>query len=201
MMELIHSLTDWLLDFSDSQWAILILGLLSFSESIFFPIPPDPLLIAMGIIEPGNVLWLSLVVTVSSVLGAIVGHFLGKKLGRPLARRIFDEKKLSKVELLFTKYGSWAILMAAFTPIPYKIFTVLAGVVNMDRRTFIIASIVGRGIRFFLLGGLIFAFGDAIESFLNTDFNLVTVLIGLVLVVVFCFVVIGVNRYRSKKSS
>lgn len=200
MMELIHSLTDWLLDFSDSQWAILILGLLSFSESIFFPIPPDPLLIAMGIIEPSNVLWLSLVVTLSSVLGAIVGHFIGKKLGRPLARRIFDEEKLSKVEGLFTKYGSWAILMAAFTPIPYKVFTVLAGVLNMDRRTFVIASIIGRGTRFFLLGGLIFAFGDTIESFVNTDFNLITVLIGLVLIVVLCIVVLCINRYHSRKS-
>ena len=200
-MELIHSLTDWLLDFSDSQWAVLILGLLSFSESIFFPIPPDPLLIAMGIIEPSNALWLSLVVTVSSVLGAVVGHFLGKKLGRPLALRIFDETKLSKVEDLFTKYGSWAILMAAFTPIPYKVFTVLAGVLNMDRRTFVIASIVGRGTRFFLLGGLIFTFGDTIESFVNTDFNLVTVLTGLVLIFVLVIVVLCINRYHSRKSS
>lgn len=183
MIELFRSLSDWMLDFADSDLAILILAISSFTESIFFPIPPDPLLIGIAVRQPENAIWLAALVTVSSVAGAFVGHWLGKRFGRPILRRIVSEKKIAAVEGMFSKYGAWAILVAAFTPIPYKVFTITAGMLGMDRRSFIIASLIGRGARFFLIGGLILVFGDEIEVFIEDNFELMTLAFTAALIV------------------
>ena len=172
-----------MLDFAYSDLAILILAISSFTESIFFPIPPDPLLIGIAVRQPENAIWLAALVTVSSVAGAFVGHWLGKRFGRPILRRIVSEKKIAAVEGMFNKYGAWAILIAAFTPIPYKVFTITAGMLGMDRRSFIIASLIGRGARFFLIGGLILVFGDEIEVFIEDNFELMTLAFTAALIV------------------
>ena len=174
MIEWFRELSHWMLDFADSDLAILVLAISSFTESIFFPIPPDPLLIGIAVRQPENAIWLAALVTVSSVAGAFVGHWLGQRFGRPLLRRIVSEKKIEAVERMFSKYGAWAILVAAFTPIPYKVFTITAGMLGMNRRSFLIASFIGRGARFFLLGGLIFVLGDEIEVFIEDNFELMT---------------------------
>ena len=183
MIEWFRDLSDWLLDFADSDRAVLILAISSFTESIFFPIPPDPLLIGIAVRQPENAIWLAALVTVSSVAGAFVGHWLGQRFGRPLLHRIVSEKKITAVEGMFSKYGAWAILVAAFTPIPYKVFTITAGMLGMDRRSFLIASLIGRGARFFLLGGLILVFGDEIEVFIEDNFELMTGAFAVVVIV------------------
>jgi membrane protein YqaA with SNARE-associated domain len=183
MIELLRGFSHWIEGFADSPWAVVILVVNSFSESIFNPIPPDPLLIGMAVINPNLALVYAGLVTISSVLGALVGHWLGLRFGRPLVLRFISVHKVDRVEAMFLKYGSWAILIAAFTPIPYKVFAISAGVLEMDRRPFLVVSIIGRGARFFLLGGLIFFFGEAMQDFIETRFEILTLLFSILLVV------------------
>lgn len=183
MIELIRGFSHWLEGFADNPWAIVVLVINSFTESIINPIPPDPLLIGMSLINPHLALLYAGLVTISSVLGALVGHWLGLRFGRPLVLKLVAANKIDRVEAMFQRYGSWAILIAAFTPIPYKVFAITAGVLEMDRRPFIVASIIGRGARFFLLSGLILFFGKAIQEFIETKFEPLTVLFSILLIV------------------
>lgn len=194
-MIMLHELSAWVLGFADSQWAIVALGLASFSESIFFPIPPDPLLVAMGLIRPNLALALAALVTVTSVAGAVVGHWLGKLLGRPLLLRFASESRVARVEGMFQKYGAGATLLAAFTPIPYKVFAITAGALGLDRRVFVLASIVGRGGRFMTQGFLLMLYGESIEAFISENFELLTLGVSVTLVGAFA-VWVAVHRLR-----
>ena len=200
MIELLHDLSDWTVGFADSDWAALALAVLSFCESIFFPVPPDPLLIGIGILQPENALWLAAVVTVSSVAGALVGHWLGKRLGRPLLNRIASENKVLAVERMFHRHGAPAILIAAFTPLPYKVFAISAGVLDMDRRMFVVTSLIGRGARFFLLGGLIFFYGDSVQDFIQRNFDLLTIASGVAVAVIAVLAALYMHQRRSPKA-
>ena len=193
MRELFHDLTDWTLQAADSEWAIALLALVAFSESVVFPIPPDPLLIAVGVASPGSAIWVAALVTIASVSGAYIGHWLGRKIGRPLLRRLVSESKTERAEVLFNRYGVWAILVAAFTPIPYKVFTILAGIMNLPIRPFLLASLIGRGARFMTIGVLVFLFGEEIQSFIEGNFELLTIAAGVGLVVL----VAGYLGYRN----
>ena len=174
MRDLLHDLTDWTLQLADSDWAVGLLLLVAFSESVIFPIPPDLLLIAVGIANPGSAIWVAALVTVASVGGAYVGHWLGRRVGRPLLDRLVSDSKIARAEALFSRYGAWAILVAAFTPIPYKVFTILAGILDLPVRSFMLASVVGRGARFLTIGVLIFLFGESIREFVEGNFELIT---------------------------
>ncbi len=184
MFELLHELADWTLRLADSDWAIALLALVAFSESIVFPIPPDPLLVAVGVANPSIAIWVAALVAVASVCGALVGYALGRRVGRPILRRIVSEDKTARAEAMFARYGAWAILVAAITPIPYKVFTVLAGVMELPLRPFIIASIVGRGARFLIIGALIYVFGESVQGFIDHNFELLTIAGGAALVAV-----------------
>ena len=162
MIEWLHDLSEWVVGFAGSDWAVLALAVTAFAESIFFPILPDPLLVAVALARQDLAIWLALLVTVSSVAGAVVGHWIGGKFGRPVLLRLFSEEVVEKTEHLLERYGVWATVLAAFTPIPYKVFAIAAGVLRLDRRIFVLASLVGRGLRFV------------------TNFELVTVAVGLV---------------------
>lgn len=197
MMELLTRLTDWVVDFAESDWAILILAVNSFTEAIFFPVPPDLLLIGIAVLDPDRALWLAGIVTVASVAGAVVGHWLGRRFGRPLLHRLVAESKILTVERLFQKYGAWAVLVAAFTPIPYKVFAIAAGALDLDRRRFVLVSLVGRGARFFAIGVLIFAFGEDIEDFIGDNFGLLTVAAAAVLMAGLGIVVLIARRRRA----
>ena len=174
MIDLYHRLSVWVVGFAESDWAVLILAVNSFTESIFFPVPPDVLLIGIAVLEPERALWLAGIVTVSSVAGAVVGHWLGRRWGRPLLHRLVSPAKTETVERLFRKYGAWAILLAAFSPVPYKVFAILAGVLELDRRSFVAASAAGRGARFFAIGVLVFFYGEEIEGFIGDNFEILT---------------------------
>jgi membrane protein YqaA with SNARE-associated domain len=195
MIELLRSFSHWVEGFADSPWAVVILFLNSFTESIFNPIPVDPLLVGMSVVNPNLALFYAALATAASVIGAVAGHWLGLRFGRPLVLKFISEKRVNRVEEMFQRYGSWAILIAAFTPIPYKVFAVTAGVLEMNRRPFIVASIIGRGARFFLLGGLIFFFGRSIQQFIEDRFELLTVLFS-ILLVVSVIVVFFIMRWR-----
>ena len=192
MRELYHDLTDWTLQAADSEWAIALLTLVAFSESIFFPIPPDPLVIAIGVASPGSAIWVAGLATIASVAGAYLGHWLGRKFGRPLLRRLVSQDKVDRAEALFNRYGVWTIILAAITPIPYKVFAILAGVMALPVRPFLIASVIGRGARLMTIGVLVFLFGEEIQVFIEANFELVAIAAGLGLVVV----VAGYLAYR-----
>ena len=188
-------MTDWLNGFADSEWSIVVLAVDSFTEAIFNPIPPDPLLIGISLINPGWALWLAAVVTITSVLGAVVGYWLGGRFGRPLLNRFVKKDKVDRVEKMFKTYGAWAVLLAAFTPIPFKIFTITAGMLNLNRRSFVLAAIAGRGARFFLIGGLVFFYGESIQGFISSRFEMIMVVSGVAALLAFTAFII-VSRYR-----
>ncbi len=184
-MEFLHGLSDWMLDWAASPWAPVALVIFAFWESSFFPIPPDPLLIAMAVARPELGLVYAAVATVASVAGAALGYFIGKRGGRPIVERLFKPDKVLLAQRLYQRYDVWAITVAAFTPIPFKVFTITAGVAELDFRRFILASIAGRGGRFFLVGGLVTIFGESIERWLDQYFEYVTVGFVVLLVVGF----------------
>ena len=198
MFDLLHDLSDWTLSLAESEWALVLLALVAFSESIFFPIPPDPLLIAIGIADPSMAIWAAALATLASVAGGIVGHYLGRRVGRPLLYKFVSEDKVSRAEALFERYGAWAILAAAITPIPYKVFTILAGVMNLRMRPFLLASLVGRSIRIMTVGVLIYLFGESVREFIDHNFELLTVgAMGMMIVMVLAYLVFRRMRLRT----
>jgi len=178
-MDIFHDLTIWFQSFAESDWAIVILAVGAFLESTISPIPPDPLLIPMSVIQPSLAIWFGVIATVSSVLGAIVGYWLGGRFGRPLLHRFVSPERVKSAESMFDKYGTWAILIAAVTPVPYKVFTILAGILRLDMKRFILASLIGRGARFLSLGLLLFLFGEDIQGFITDNFQKLSLLAGL----------------------
>ncbi len=147
-----HQLVDWTVAWSGSPYSVWALFLLAFAESSFFPIPPDVLLIAIGMAKPTSALWLALVCTAGSTVGGMLGFLIGKVGGRPLLLKIFKEKKVGVVDRYFEKYGVMAVGVAGFTPIPYKVFTISAGAFRMNFPKFVVISAISRGGRFFLVG-------------------------------------------------
>ena len=186
-MEYFDGLTTWFAAFAGSEWAVVVLAIATFLESIFSPIPPDPLLIPMSVLNPNMAIFYGLVATLSSVLGALVGHWLGSRFGRPVLSRFASNSKIDRAESLFDRFGGWAVLAAAVTPIPYKVFAVLAGVLKYDRKKFFIVSLIGRGVRFIGLGVLLFLFGEQIQIFIEDNLQSLS-LYGLAV-----FMVLGVG--------
>ncbi len=186
-MEYFDGLTTWFAAFAGSEWAVVVLAIATFLESIFSPIPPDPLLIPMSVLNPNMAILYGLVATLSSVLGALVGHWLGSRFGRPVLSRFASNSKIDQAESLFDRFGGWAVLAAAVTPIPYKVFAVLAGVLKYDRKKFFIVSLIGRGVRFIGLGVLLFLFGEHIQIFIEDNLQSLS-LYGLAV-----FMVLGVG--------
>ena len=174
-------ITEWMLSFSGSPWGVVVLAGNAASEAVFNPLPADPLLLAMSFLRPELALIYGAVCTVASVLGGIVGWVVGLKLGRPVAVRMLREERFAKVEGMFGTYGSWAILVAAISPIPYKFFAVGAGVMRFSIAKFVVVSVVGRGLRFMLIAGVIFWFGDAVVDVIQGRILVFSIGVGAVI--------------------
>ncbi|MEG9298593.1 YqaA family protein [Mangrovibacillus sp. Mu-81] len=191
MSELLHAFEAWLLDYG--IWGLI---LVSFADSSFFPIPPDVLLIPLAIANPENALLYALYTTAASVIGALFGWWIGKKLGRPILVYLFSEARIQKVEEYFMKYGPMALLIAGLTPVPYKIFTIFAGVSGVKIRVLVIWSIIGRGIRFFLEGAIILALGAKAKPFIEENFTMLTLAAGGILLLAYIiYLVIRKKRH------
>ncbi len=197
-MELVHDIVVWMVSWADSPYAALALFILAFWESSFFPLPPDPLLIAMAVADPARAPFYALICTVASVTGAMLGYFIGKKGGRPVVHRLFQEKRVRAAEKLYQRYDVWAVGAAAFTPIPYKVFTITAGIAELRFWPFVLVSIVGRGARFFLLGLAVYFFGPAIQNAIDQYFELLTISFLVLLVLGFVTVKYG-GEYLHRK--
>lgn len=174
-MELVHELYTWVVGWAGTPYAGVALFGIAFAESMIFPIPPDALMIPMMIAQPSLALVFAGIALVASVFGGIAGYGIGKKGGRPVMYRLFSDEKIRVVEHYYNKYDVWAISIAGFTPIPYKLFTISAGAFNLDLKRFMIASLIGRGGRFILVGGLIMLFGRQIQFFIDEYFDVAAI--------------------------
>lgn len=177
MSELLHVIEEWLLNYG-----VLGLIIVTFADSSFSPIIPEIVFIPLALANPDKVWIYAFYTTVASCLGALLGWFIGKKLGRPVLLRFIKEETIRKAESYFDKYGPVAILIAGFTPVPYKIFTVLSGVTNIRIRTLMFWSVIGRGGRFFLEAAIIAALGAKAKPFIEQNLTLLTLIGGAVII-------------------
>ena len=173
------------------------LFILAFMESSFFPIPPDFILIPMCLAQPEKALIFALVATIGSAIGGMFGYCIGKFGGRPALDFFFKKQqdKILEVERLYNKWGVWAVGAAAFTPIPYKIFTIASGVFKMNLLGFTIVSIVGRGMRFFIVATCLMFFGETIKANLELIITAVSILI-----IIFYIIVCKWNSFKKTKN-
>ena len=164
---------------ADSRRAAPALAVVSAAESIFFPIPPDPLLLALSLSRPRKAFFYAAVCSAASVLGGVLGYLIGLYLIQSVGDAIIAfygvGEKYRLVQEYYRAYDAWAVGIAGFTPIPYKVFTISAGAFRIDFLVFLIASILSRSARFFLEAALIHRFGPSIRGFVERRFNLLTI--------------------------
>ena len=177
---MLRRLYDRVLALSASPRAPIWLAIVSFAESSFFPIPPDALLIPMIIARPRQAFRLAAICTVASVLGGLLGYYIGyalyDQLAAPLIAFYHYEAAAQNFIARFNEWGLWVILIKGLTPIPYKIVTITSGLTHFNLGVFIAASIVTRGLRFFLLAALLRAYGEPIREWIERRLTLVTTL-------------------------
>lgn len=167
-MKIFSALYERTLEWSKHRFAAYYLGALSLFESIFFPIPPDVMLAPMSLSQPNKAWRFATITSVASIVGGVIGYLLGATLFDPLVAPLIEQMgyqdKFSTIVTWFEEWGIWVVFLAGFSPIPYKLFTVSAGMLSMAFLPFVLASAVSRGLRFFLVAGLIKQFGAAMES-------------------------------------
>ena len=167
-MKIFSSLYQWTLRWAEHKLAPRVLAALTFAESVFFPIPPDVLLAPMVLAKPQNAWYYASLTTVASILGGAVGYWLGYLMFEPWIQPLITnfgyQERFDTAITWFTEWGVWVIFIAGFSPIPYKLFTVSAGFLQMAFIPFFITSAIGRGMRFFLVAGLIKWGGSAMEQ-------------------------------------
>lgn len=192
----LRKLYDWVLTWAEKPSAQFALFILAFAESSFFPIPPDFLLIPLVVGFRKKWFKLALTVTIASALGGMFGYLIGLKLWwlgstdytpyTPIANfffnHIFSETLFLKMQTVYEQWNFWIVFTAGFTPIPYKVFTVSAGAFKVNFATFLIASVVSRGCRFFLVSFLIYYFGEPIKRFIDKYFNWLALLLTVLLI-------------------
>lgn len=181
-MEFLRDLIEWTEAWAHSPFGGAALFAIAFAESSFFPIPPDVLMIPLALARTGHALLFAAIATVGSTLGGILGYFIGNKGGRPLLGRFFKREKVAMVQRYYRRYDVWAVGMAGFTPIPYKLFSISAGAFGLDFKRFVLATMVGRGARFFLVGLMIARFGESVKALLDAYFEVAVVAFALLLI-------------------
>ncbi len=191
----VRKLYDWVLSWAERPSAMYALFFLGFAESSFFPVPPDVLLIPLVLGFRKKWFRLFVILTIGSALGGAFGYFIGAKLWGVgpenytstatfffnsipgFSREVFEAMKVK-----YDLYGFWIVFTAGFTPIPYKIFTISSGAFSINFVTFMIASFISRGARFFLVSFLIKKFGEPIKNFINKYFNWLAILFTFLLI-------------------
>ena len=177
---------DWTLRMADHPRAIWVLALIAFVESSVFPIPPDVLMIPMIIAAPRRAWLIAGVATVSSVLGGMlgyaIGHFAYDTIGEPILSSMGKTHAMEEFNQTFVDAGFWAVLGAGITPFPYKVITIMAGWTGMPLATFMITSVIARGLRFFVLAALLWYFGPPIRTFIERRLGLMFTLFFVALI-------------------
>ena len=192
-MNIVKRLYDWVLSWGNSRWGGLALFLLALAESSFFPIPPDVLLIALCLGAVVHSFRYATICLGGSIIGAMIGYAIGFFLWQTPAgeftalanwffANVFSEESFHNVGNLYDQYNFWIVFTAGFTPLPYKLFTITGGLFHINFTMFIIASIISRGLRFFLIAGLIWKFGAPIKTFIDKYFNLLAIVFTILLI-------------------
>lgn len=189
-MKLFSSLYEWTLKWAEHRLAPRILALLTFAESVFFPIPPDVLLAPMVLAKPDRAWRYATLTTTASVIGGIAGYALGYFMFEPWIQPFITEwgkqATFDQAVTWFNQWGVWVVFLAGFSPIPYKVFTVSAGFLQMAFLPYLLASAIGRGLRFFLVAGLIHWGGKRMEHCLRKWIDVIGwLVVGLVIIAYF----------------
>jgi len=183
---MLRRLYDWTMSLADHPKALWALALVSFIEASVFPIPPDVLMIPMVLAAPRKAWLIALVATVSSMLGGLagygIGHFFFESIGRPILESMGKADQMAAFNERFNGVGFWAVLIAGVTPFPFKVITIMSGWTAMPLGTFIVTSIVARALRFFVVAGLLWGFGQPIRHFIERRLGIVFTLFVLLLV-------------------
>lgn len=185
---IVRRLYDWVLGWANTPYGVPALALLSFAESSFFPIPPDVLLIALVLGARDKWFKLALACSVASVAGGLCGYMIGWGIWSQVDTIFFSyvpgfsEHKFEKVGGLYEKWNFWVVFTAGFTPIPYKVITVTAGVFKINLAVFLVASAVSRSARFFLVAFLLHKYGEPVRDFIDRRFNILATVFTILLI-------------------
>lgn len=184
---MLKKLYDWVIHWAETKYGVPVMAFISFIESSIFPIPPDPLLMALGLSRPKKAILYAIICSVASVAGGLVGYLIGWTIWEIVSEffltYLFSVDAFNYVEIKYNENAFLAILGAAFTPIPYKVFTITAGVFKINLATFILASSIGRSARFLIEGSLIYFFGEKIRYFIEKYLNLLSIIFFILLLV------------------
>ncbi len=175
---MLRRLYDWTMLQAAKPHALAILATISFIESSVFPIPPDVLLIPMILAQRQRAFWIAGVCTLASVAGGFFGYFIGyglyETVGVPILNFYGYLDKFTDFQGMYNEYGAWIVFFAGLTPFPYKVITIASGVTQLDLGVFGMASILSRGLRFFLVATLLWYFGPWIRTFIDRYFGWLT---------------------------
>ena len=185
-MNIFRKLYNWTLNKSGHKNASWFLGIISFAESSFFPIPPDIILIPMIIAKRTRAWFYAFICTITSVCGGIIGYIIGyffySSIGIIIVNTYGLSNSFDSFEQYYNEYGVWIVLGAGFTPFPFKFITIASGVFNLNIILFVIVAIFARGLRFYLLAILLYIFGNKIKELIDKYFNLLASLFFILLV-------------------
>ncbi len=183
---MLRGLYDWTLSLAGHPRALWFLAFIAFIESSVFPIPPDILIIPMVLAIPSRAWLIALIATVSSVLGGIAGYMIGafafEAIGQPILESLGKAESMAEFNERFNDFGFMAVLIAGLTPFPYKVITIMSGWTGLPIMTFIATSIIARGLRFFVLAGLLWKFGAPIKVFIEKYLGLLFTLFVIMLI-------------------
>lgn len=173
---MIRRLYDWTMGLASAPYALWALAVVSFLESSVFPIPPDVLMIPMIIARPSRAFLIAAVATISSVAGGLAGYWIGSELfdtiGQPVLAFYGKEAYFDDFAARYNEYGAWAVLIAGVTPFPFKVITITSGATGLNLGVFLVASIIARGLRFFIVATLLWKFGAPIRNFIERRLGL-----------------------------
>ena len=179
-------LYNWVLHWAETPYGTWALFILALCESSFFPIPPDILLIALSVAIPKKAFKYALICSAGSITGGCAGYLIGWQfmtgIGNDIVKFYGYTEQFNYIHDLYIKYDAWAIGIAGFTPIPYKVFTISAGAFNVSFPVFVIASAVSRSARFFIVGALIYILGPKVQAFIEKYFNMLAISFTVMLV-------------------
>ena len=183
---MLKKLYNWTLSMAEHPRALWVLAVVSFAESSVFPIPPDILMIPMILARPSRAWVIAGVALVASVLGGMLGYAIGafawEGIGQPILAALGKAESMEAFNTRFNDFGFWAVLTAGITPFPYKVITIMSGWTGMPLMTFILTSILARGLRFFIVATLLRLYGEPIRDFIERRLGLVFVVFLVVLV-------------------